>query len=111
MSTTTYFDGITTIDELEQSYRKIAFELHPDRNGGTEESTIKFQAMQAEYLQRKEDIVNPKPKPVEARKFKRKMTIKATPKQKAKIVKHGSKFVGAVAETFVANALGNIFGK
>lgn len=106
-----HFDNITTLDELENAYRKVAFEIHPDRNGGTDEATAEFQAMQAEYMQRKEDIVNPKPKPVAAQKFKRGLKIKATPKQKAKIVKHGSKFVGAVAETLVGNVLGNIFGR
>lgn len=107
-----YFADIDTLDALDDAYRAKAKELHPDLHGGSAEYTERFQEMQAEYLQRKHDIENPQPKPIAAQKFKRSIKrVPATRKQKQRIVKHGSKFAGAVIETFAANLLGNLFGK
>lgn len=36
MTTTNYFDGISTLDELKKAYRKAAFENHPDKGGNAE---------------------------------------------------------------------------
>ncbi|CAJ2504856.1 Uu.00g122500.m01.CDS01 [Anthostomella pinea] len=33
-------------DDIKKQYRKLALRYHPDRNGGNEESTLKFQAIQ-----------------------------------------------------------------
>lgn len=35
--------------DLEAAYRRLARQLHPDKNGGTEEAKERFQAMQARY--------------------------------------------------------------
>ena len=48
-----YFNEILTTEELERRYKKLAFQLHPDRGGDTAE----FQKMKAEYEERKVQIL------------------------------------------------------
>ena len=45
MTTLKYFKGIGNLQDLKQAYRKLAFELHPDRGG----VTAIFQEMGNEY--------------------------------------------------------------
>lgn len=40
-----YFEGIKTLEELKNTYRKLVFKLHPDKGGNVEE----FQNMSNEY--------------------------------------------------------------
>lgn len=44
-----YFSGCITIDDVKSRYRELAMKLHPDKNGGTAESTREFQEMNAAY--------------------------------------------------------------
>jgi len=50
-----------TIDFLKRKYRKLALKHHPDKNGNTEESKIKFQQINEAYhfLKREIRFVNP----------------------------------------------------
>ena len=51
-----YFNEIRTLAELKSRYRKLAFELHPDRGGDAKE----FSAMQMEYERRFAELKNAK---------------------------------------------------
>jgi len=38
-----------TLKDLDNAYRRLAKQMHPDKNGGTEEAKIKFQQMKERY--------------------------------------------------------------
>lgn len=48
-----YFNENLTVEELDAQYKKLAFQLHPDRGGDTAE----FQKMKGEYEERKAQIL------------------------------------------------------
>lgn len=52
-----YFSLVTTLEELKKEYRKLCFELHPDRNKD-KDTTAEFQKMQNEYEIRFEEVKN-----------------------------------------------------
>ena len=52
-----YFSLVTTLEELKKEYRKLCFELHPDRNKD-KDTTAEFQQMQNEYEIKFEEVKN-----------------------------------------------------
>lgn len=54
-----YFAKIKTLAELEERYRALAMEHHPDRNANSAASIAKMQKINAEYAQRKHAMETP----------------------------------------------------
>lgn len=54
-----YFAKIKTLAELEERYRQLAMEHHPDRNANSAASIAKMQKINAEYAQRKHAMETP----------------------------------------------------
>ena len=52
-----YFSLVTTLEELKKEYRKLCFELHPDRNHD-KDTTKEFQQMQNEYELKFNEVKN-----------------------------------------------------
>lgn len=52
-----YFSLVTTLEELKKEYRKLCFELHPDRNLD-KDTTKEFQQMQNEYELKFNEVKN-----------------------------------------------------
>lgn len=50
------FSAEPTEKQLDNAYRKLARQMHPDKNGGTEEAKDRFQAMKSRYERLKEKI-------------------------------------------------------
>lgn len=52
-----YFSLVTTIEELKKEYKRVCFELHPDRNKDRD-TTAEFQEMQNEYEKKFNEVKN-----------------------------------------------------